>query len=302
MPPIHAFWYSLPFSFGEVPSVMIHNHHSVLSDQAPDPRGPRPFLPHSHSFVEFQFIVDGRGILSTPTGDHELTPGHLLLIPPQLDHRLRLMTPTLSRQTLSLLFLSSNAVSPAEFDPFFAVCRGSEPLILDVPAGGSLEHALESLHRLAGIQDPDAHAREAMRAYCILFLTEVSRALPSSGSHRIQSAQPPVTWERLVIDNFFSSNYDSKRNAAALAGELHISTRQLNRVLQKHYGMGFQEKTSAERLRIAVDRLTNSNESIAQIAEFLGFGSTTAFGVFIRKATGLTPSQIRRGEPVLSGS
>ena len=299
MPPIQTFWYSLPFSFGEVPAVMIHNHHSVLSDRAPDPRGSRPFLLHNHSFVEFQYITDGSGVLSTPAGDHELTPGHLLLVPPQLDHRLRLTAPTLSRQTLALLFLSSNTVSPAEFDPFFSACRGSEPLVLDVQAGSPLEHALQALCRLTGTQDPDAHVREIMRAYCILFLTEVSRALPSSDSHRVQSQHPPITWERLVIDNFFSSNYNAKLNAAALADELHISTRQLNRVLQNLYGMGFQEKTNAQRLRIAVDRLTHSDEPIAQIAELLGFGSTTALGVFIRRSTGLTPSQIRRGEPVM---
>lgn len=296
---INTFWYSLPFSFGEMPVVMVHNHFSVLASDQPDPRGSRPFLTHNHTYTEFQYILDGSGVLSTSVGDYELKPGHLVLVPPQVEHRLCLTAPSLSRQTLSLLFLSSSALIPAEFDLFFSACRGNTPLILDVAADSPLDRALQELRQLIGVQTPDAHTREIFRARCILFLAELSRSLPNSEPLRIQSELPPMTWERLVIDNFFSNNFDAKHNAAALAGELHISTRQLNRVLQNLYGMGFQEKTNAQRLRIAVDRLTHSDDSIAQIAEFLGFGSTTALGVFIRKATGLTPSQIRRGAPVI---
>lgn len=290
----------LPFSFGEVPAVLISNHASDLVSRDTDPRGARPFLSHSHSYVEIQYILDGQGILSTSPGSYELKPGRLILLPPHLDHRLQLTSPMLSRLAISLLFLSApTPATPADFLPFFSACRAKTPVLLDVPPSDMLAHTLDDMRALVSPQPLDAHARELLRAQCIRFLVAFSRALPNTIAHTEPLCPAPsVTREQEIMDYFFSSSFSTKCGLAALAQQLHISTRQLNRIIRNTYGMTFRQKINARRLSIALDRLRNSDDSLQEIAQLLGFGSTTAFGIFIKKATGLPPSHIRRGAPV----
>ena len=294
------FRHDLSFSFGETPTMLIHNHNSIYDRHQPDPRGARPFLPHSHSHVEFQYVIDGQGTLSTPDQSIPLRPGQLLLIPPRVEHRTTITSPQLFRQTLSMLFLPSSTQVPPEVAPFFSLCRGNAPVCLDVESDSPLVNCLMSLNALADILPPDALTRELLRGYCILFLTHLSRSISGVVPSAPHPVDPPVTREREIMDAFFQLEFTLQSNASTLARYLHISTRQLSRILQDTYGMSFREKMTARRLTIAVDRLTNSDDSLAQIAELLGFGSATAFGIFIKKETGLTPSQIRRGAPVIT--
>ncbi len=290
------FRYDLSFSFGGIPTTLIHSHNSTYDRRRPDTRGARPFLPHSHSHVEFQYVIDGQGTVSTPGQAIDLRPGQLLIIPPRLEHRLTVTSSHLLRQTLSMLFLPSSSHVPSEFDPLFSLCRGKELVTLDVAPDSPLADCLMSLHALTDILPPDGLTQELIRGYCLLFLSHLTHSLPVVTPPDVRSAEAPITREREIMDSFFQHEFSLRNNAADLARRLHISTRQLSRILQDTYGMTFREIMTARRLTIAVDRLTNSNDPLAQIAEFLGFGGPTAFGIFIKKETGLTPSQIRHGQ------
>lgn len=287
----------LSFSFGEVPAILIHNHHSRLFSHQPDPSGAQPFLSHSHSHVEFQYIFEGSGILNTAKGTYHLTPGQLILLPPRLEHQLQLSSPCLSRQTLSILFLTGSApqISP-ELTSLFSVCYSDTPVVITTEPDAPLDRIFGHLRNLGNQAEYGVRDQDALRAFCTLFLVFFSQSLPQTDTAPILAPAAPATQEQELIDSFFVSEFSIKSGAAALAQQLHISTRQLNRILQDMYGMSFRQKMNARRLSIALDRLQNSDDTLQQLAEFLGFSSTTALGIFIKKETGLTPSQIRRGE------
>jgi len=58
--------------------------------------------------------------------------------------------------------------------------------------------------------------------------------------------------------------------------------------------MNYRDKLKEIRLEIALNFLSHSDKSIAQIAQLLGYGSSANFSAFIKKATGKTPSQLRK--------
>ena len=80
-----------------------------------------------------------------------------------------------------------------------------------------------------------------------------------------------------------------------LAKELNMSVRQTGRILQQTYGKGFREKMNECRLAVAVDLLKNTSKSIAQISEILGYSDPANFSSFVKRQTGISPAQIRKG-------
>ena len=77
---------------------------------------------------------------------------------------------------------------------------------------------------------------------------------------------------------------------------LHVSPRQLHRIIKKSYGKSYREKLSEIRVEIATSFLSGSDKSIAEISELLGYSTPANFSTFIKNATGKTPSEIRKGK------
>lgn len=96
------------------------------------------------------------------------------------------------------------------------------------------------------------------------------------------------------IDNFFEENFPQKAGQTQLAAQLHISTRQLDRVLQGQYGMGFREKLIAARMDRAAWLLRTTQFPVGRVAEAVGYSSESAFFKVFRANFGMTPLQYRK--------
>ncbi len=82
---------------------------------------------------------------------------------------------------------------------------------------------------------------------------------------------------------------------ATIARATGTSARTLRRRLA-NMGTSFQEQLDSVRYDRAAQQLRVGQESVARIAERLGFASTTAFQRAFRRWTGMTPSAFRLGE------
>ena len=89
----------------------------------------------------------------------------------------------------------------------------------------------------------------------------------------LQNAMSP-----LAIEEAFLNNYKSI-TLSDLAAVSHISTRQLQRMIQKQYGTTFQKTTSY---------------SLSEIAEQTGYSSPEHFSYAFRQQMGCTPGTYRR--------
>lgn len=96
------------------------------------------------------------------------------------------------------------------------------------------------------------------------------------------------------IDEFINLNFNRNDGYEILAKQLNISTRQLDRLLKKHYGMGYQRMLIERRLGIALDLLCDTDKPIDEISEIVGYSSASSFTAFVKRETGRTPSEIRK--------
>lgn len=98
-----------------------------------------------------------------------------------------------------------------------------------------------------------------------------------------------------IIDCFFEEHCKNHGTAQMLAQELHISPRQLNRVLLTHYRMSYREKLLRTRMDRAAWLLRTTDLSVGQISEAVGYMSETSFFKAFKAYHGITPKAYRKG-------
>lgn len=104
----------------------------------------------------------------------------------------------------------------------------------------------------------------------------------------LQNAMSP-----LAIEEAFLNNYKSI-TLSDLAAVSHISTRQLQRMIQKQYGTTFQKKRTQARISAACILLKTTSYSLSEIAEQTGYSSPEHFSYAFRQQMDCTPGTYRR--------
>ncbi len=112
-----------------------------------------------------------------------------------------------------------------------------------------------------------------------------------AGWHYVQDMD-----ERLVpAANYLKVMPGNQRlNISGLAQETGLSCRQFYRSFQKQYGMPPKAYREQYKHRQAVEELQTTQKEIKEIAALFGYNSSQ-FSVWIKKGTGKTPSQLRKG-------
>lgn len=96
------------------------------------------------------------------------------------------------------------------------------------------------------------------------------------------------------IDSFFEKNFSRNDGEATLAQDLHLSRRQLERVLIKNYGMNYRQKLICTRMDQAAWLLRTKPLHVSQIAQQVGYNSDSAFYNAFRQHFGMTPTKYRK--------
>ena len=96
-----------------------------------------------------------------------------------------------------------------------------------------------------------------------------------------------------IIDNFFGLSLEYIQGAKQLANQLHLSERQLGRVIFQLYGMTFQQKMTQAKMDRSAWLLRTTTKKVGQIAQMVGYSSEAAFYQAFRKYFNVTPQKYR---------
>lgn len=97
-----------------------------------------------------------------------------------------------------------------------------------------------------------------------------------------------------LIDDYFEQHFAQNAGLADLAAKLHLSKRQVARVLLENYGMGFQDKLTSTRMDHAAWLLRTTNLQISQVTGAVGYVSEAAFYLAFRSHFQVTPQKYRK--------
>ena len=98
-----------------------------------------------------------------------------------------------------------------------------------------------------------------------------------------------------TLQEYIHRNYASAINESDLAALVHLSVRYMHRIFKKEIGMPPIQYLNSYRIKCAKKMLTESNLTVAKIAEAVGFPDPNYFScVFQRYSKNIPPSEYRK--------
>ncbi|MDF2721854.1 MAG: AraC family transcriptional regulator [Paenibacillus sp.] len=248
--------------------------------------------PHTHSFFEICYVLDGEGSYSHDGVQYPLRAGTLYCSKPGSRHYIT------SEGGMLLLFVALEPIEPESGEPFMndfhQLCRYPH---LFVPNAAHTPPALLWQALLAQAGDPAARYPESLEmiAYslvmgCIsLFLT-----LCPAGDASLNS--PPTDHHSTLtqVKQYIQTHMSSKIKCQDVAKSVHLSERQLSRLLAEELGQTFPSVVKTERMKSAAYYLGFTDIPLKQIAEQTGFESIHYFTSVFNEEMGISPSQFRK--------
>lgn len=239
---------------------------------------------HTHSGFELFCAAEGPVLLFFEDTLCTLEKGQAAIIPPDTFHHAVFSDP--SDKLLALNYMLHYQHDSQTARLLQHLHSEAQPLLrLD-------EHSAQLAHLLAEALQTDRGSLCCL--YMLALLTRFAqRCTPVD---RTAAHPSDNTAGRLYrIDQAIFSHHTDKLPLSRLAQEMHLSVRQLSRIISKHYGASYRSKNKQLRMESAARRL-QQGEPIALVAAAEGYHSLSAFYAAFRSTFGMTPAAYRRSK------
>ena len=234
---------------------------------------------HNHALCELHGVLEGSMLLEVGELKVMLQAGQCCLIRPGEFHR-RLPFPSSGK------FFDLRIESPFEIFP-----ENCQEDCLILPHAQGILHACRLLAEEQ--QEERLYGEEARQSLSSLILIDLLRELSAQDVRYTSGASGDNILREEIIDYYLANNYNEDSSAEDLASLLHITSRQLSRIMQNLYGCTFRQRLLETRLYHAKSLLLQTNQPVWQIATACGFSTAGAFCTAFRNAVGKTPTQFR---------
>ena len=268
--------------------------HSITLRKA-SPGSQKNYYQHQHPGFEIHCVTAGNCQVKCSSKIYGLDPNTVLLLPPEVYHN---VTDT-EKDTVHISICFSldkpeDTKPGSKTDTFYRTFDQTAPLLLP-SHDAEIRHILQKMEAHLQDSEDDPYRKEKLLTFFCEFLLELAGFM---GKGKTAEPVAPVNESGedidFMIDNFLALNFMHNDAMPRIAEQLHVSTRQLHRIIKQHYGTNYRQKLSEIRLKIAMDMLCNTDMPIHKISEVLGYSSSANFSTFIKHYTQRTPSQIRK--------
>lgn len=240
-------------------------------------------LPHTHHFTELFYVIRGKGSFLVENETITVTENDLVVVNPHVEHT-----------EMSL-----------DAQPLEYVVFGVEGLSYDFMN----EQSLSNYGLLHYTED-----QKRILNFSQLILREISEKRPGyefichavlemlliyiARSYRMdvqtQTAEPHMSKECAAAKRYLDNHYAQNITLDSLADATHINKYYLAHTFTGYLGMSPINYLTQKRLSVAMELLTSTNHSIAEIASSTGFVSQSYFSQAFKKSVGMAPLQYRK--------
>lgn len=239
---------------------------------------------HTHSW--FEIFCATKQPITLYFEDHvcRLAPGEAIIIPPGLYHYA--IFPDLEDKEFAFDF----SVQYLEKSETARTLQGLLPT--NTARKLQINHVCENLINYL-INALDNRNSVLCGTYLLALLLNFSQcndpSLPTARESSTDNKASRIYKIEQAIFTHFTGQLPIKR----LAEELHLSQRQVSRIIQQHYGTSYRSKNKDLRMQAAARKLQRGMP-IAQVATEEGYNSLSAFYTAFRKTFGMTPAQYQK--------
>ena len=248
--------------------------------------GRKEFTPyHRHSHLELHYESSGRTVLDLNSQQTEMLISEAWILIGQDVHHEETVPEPSTGYCLEFEIVSAEKNSPLSLwrDLTWFKKEG------DPETGRILAQILlEADERRPGYQD-------ACRALFITLFVHLIRQFPGQDNAlgKRQAAQMNM---KTMVDDYFNRVFGGSGallSPGELAAILHVTPRQVSRILRKHYGQTFAELLNRTRVRYAEHLLLTTDLTVGQISAKCGVSDTYLIRIF-QNSRGVSPLRYRK--------
>lgn len=244
--------------------------------------------PHSHSFYELYYLLDGERVYFMNGKVYTAAKGDLVVVVPQDLHSTA--SSQIEEVERILVQFSSGFLPPGS--PLLSLPPLMESALLRFPIHeqAELEHLLLQMISECKEKPP------LYESYVSHLLQQLLIRIHRAGSTGTDGNEPihPMHQKVSEIASYIHEHYQEPITLEQVSKQFYISPAYLSRVFLKLTGFHFSEYVRVVRVREAQKLLRTTREKIHTIAERVGFEHVSHFNKTFKKITGFSPMHYRK--------
>lgn len=249
---------------------------------------PWPVTLHNHAFYEVHIVKQGACIFEIDGRELILEGGSYCIIGPTVYHA---RGNALTENTRRYCFKFEAVASAGAPETAFCLPKAGFFRVFDHCARQT--QLVEEL--IVELQDQRPYFTTGANSLLSLLILSIFRDLSDEPMGESRYKNVTIDENRAVaIDEFFAQNYRNPEvRVSELAAQLNLSIRQLDRIMQRYYGVSFKQKLTEMRI-IAAKDLLHGPGPVQLVSEAVGYASLRCFQTAFQRETGMTPEQWRK--------
>ena len=249
--------------------------------------------PHSHSFYEFYFLLEGQVLMTIQDRPYTVTPGNIIMIPPGAVHFPALKEPGLPYRRFVLWihkdYYRKRLASGEVFRYLFDGCNTLDAPVLTIsqPLFNDLQSRIFSLIREG--HDNLFGKESACGLLLASLLLEIGRAAYRR-EHR--GSQPPSSL-RGRICTYIDEHLQEPLSLELLSQVFYLNRYYLAHSFKEAMGISIHQYILKKRLEACKNAMV-TEASLEEIAAGMGFLSYSSFFRYFKKEYGISPREYRK--------
>ena len=269
------------YSLGKEQTFTIRGTAKLLNVASAKYGGDWHSVPHTHSHLELFFIVGGKGQFLIQDQLYPVNPNNLVIINPNVTHT----EVSLNAQPLEYIVLGIGGIE-------LATSEGSNGRfnILDhfesVEISGCLRNILREM------EQKNTGYEDICQAYMEILIIRLMRNTALSVPSEPQVVS--VNHQCAAVKRFIDLHFKEALTLEQLAEDAHMSKYYLSHAFKREYGISPIHYLITKRIEESKYLLAETDLSMSQIAQLLGFSSLSYFSQAFRRTQSVTPMEYRQ--------
>ena len=238
-------------------------------------------VPHTHSHMELFYIVGGKGQFLIEDQLHPVNVNNLVVINPNVTHT----EVSLNAQPMEYIVLGIDGVALATGDN-----SNGQYNILDHFESVEVSSCLRNI--LREMEQKNTGYEDICQAYMEILIIRLMRSIDLS----VSADSQPGTGNRqcAAAKRYIDLHFKEALTLEHLAEEVHMNKFYLSHAFKREYGISPINYMNSRRISESKYLLTETDLSMSQIAQLLGFSSLSYFSQVFRKTQGVSPLEFRQ--------
>lgn len=241
-------------------------------------------VPHLHRHLEMVYMINGDSVGYADTVRAEIHSGDIFLTFPNQIHFYESFAPE-----TYYIFIFSPDMLP-EFSEIFSLSSPQSPIIKNAGLQPEIKALLTALveNEKQGAEQKNAFSKNLQRGYLLSLL---SLLIPQMELEQLSISDSGAL--RAIV-SYCTSNFSENLSLSLLEEKLHLNKYYISHLFSKKLGLRFNDYINSLRVSEACRYLLNTDNSITEISETVGFNTQRTFNRAFIKAMGLTPGEYRK--------